>query len=78
MEKKILRKNKIVAEVTFKGQDMVLEEEVKIYEVSEFSTLPYTQNQKLGNHGKCSFTSNFERSSNLDSENAKKITETKT
>ena len=31
-----------------------------ISEVSEFSILPYTQNRKLGNLGKCSFTSNFE------------------
>ena len=37
---------------------MLLEEKKKISEVSEFSTLPYTQNRNLGNLGKCSFTSN--------------------
>ena len=36
-----------------------------IFEVSEFSILPYTQNQKLGNLGKCSFTSNFDSCYNL-------------
>ena len=50
---------------------MVLEEEVKISEVSEFSILPYTQNRKLGNLGKFSFTSNFERSCNLDAKTTK-------
>ena len=37
MKKKILRKYNFVAEVTFKGYDMVLEEEVKIKnsEISE-------------------------------------------
>ena len=44
MKKNILRKHNFVAEVTFKGQDMVLEEEVKISEVSKFSILLYTQN----------------------------------
>ena len=43
-----------------KGQDMLLEEEKKIFEISEFSILPYTQNRKLGNLGKCSFTSSFD------------------
>ena len=28
----------------------------KISEVSEFSTLPFSENRKLGNLGKCSFT----------------------
>ena len=43
-----------------KNQDMFSLEKVKISEDSEFSILPYTQNRKLGNLGKCSFTSNFE------------------
>ena len=42
--------------------------EVKISEVSEVSILPYTQNRKLRYPGKTLFTSNFERSCNLDSE----------
>ena len=50
---------------------MVLEEEVKISEVSEFSILPYTQNRKLGNLGKFSFTSNFERKYNLNAKTTK-------
>ena len=40
---------------------------VKIYEVSEFSILSYTQNRKLGNLGKCSFTPNFDSGGNLTS-----------
>ena len=48
-----------------KGQDMLLEEKKKISEVSEFSILSYTQNRKLGNLGKCSFTSNFDSSCNF-------------
>ena len=36
-------------------------EKNKISEVSTFSILPYTQNRKLGNLGKFSFTSNFDR-----------------
>ena len=48
-----------------KGQDMLLLKKVKISEVSEFSILSYTQNRKLGNLGKCSFTSNFDSSCNL-------------
>ena len=43
-----------------KGQDMLLLKKVKISEVSEFSILSYTQKRKLGNLGKCSFTSNFD------------------
>ena len=43
-----------------KGQDMLLEEKKKISEIFEFSILCYTQNRKLGNLGKCSFTSNFD------------------
>ena len=42
-----------------------------ISEVSEFSILPYTQNRKLGNLGKCSFTSNFESCCNLRFRNDK-------
>ena len=42
-----------------------------ISEVSEFSILPYTQNRKLGNLGKCSFTSNFDSSCNLRFRNNK-------
>ena len=48
-----------------KGQDMLLEEKKKISEISEFSILPYTQNGKLRNLLKCSFTSNFVSSCNL-------------
>ena len=33
---------------------------MRISKVSEFLILPYTQNRKLGNFGKCSFASNFE------------------
>ena len=51
---------------------MVLEEEVKISEVSEFSVLPYTQNGKLGNLRKCSFASNFGSSCNLKYKNNKR------
>ena len=50
---------------------MVLEEKYKISEASEFSILPYTQNWKLGNLGKCSFTSNFDSSCNLRFRNNK-------
>ena len=50
---------------------MLLEEKKKISEISEFSILPYTQNRKLGNLGKCSFTSNFDSSCNLRFRNDK-------
>ena len=50
---------------------MILLKKVKISEVSEFSILSYTQNRKLGNLGKCSFTSNFDSSSNLRFRNDK-------
>ena len=43
------------------GQDMLLEEKKKTSEVSELSILAYHQNRKLGNFGKFSFTSNFDR-----------------
>ena len=52
-QKKLRRQN-------LKDQDMFWLEKVKIDGVSEFLILPYTQNRKLGNLGKCSFTSNFE------------------
>ena len=54
-----------------KGKDMLLFKKVKICEISEFSILPYTQNRKLGNLGKCSFTSNFHSSCNLRFRNDK-------
>ena len=54
-----------------KNQDMFSLEKVKISEDSEFSILPYTQNRKLGNLGKCSFTSNFDSSCNLRFRNDK-------
>ena len=44
---------------------MLLEEKKKISEVSKFPILPYTQNRKLGNLGKSSFTSNFGSCYNL-------------
>ena len=54
-----------------KAQDMLLEKIKKISEISEFSILPYTQNPKLVNLGKCSFTSNFDGSWNLRFRNNK-------
>ena len=56
-----------------KGQDMLLEEKKKISEVSEFSILPYTQNRKLGNLRKFSFSSNFDSSCNLSCKNNEKV-----
>ena len=56
---------------------MLLEEKQKIPEIPEFSILSYTQNRKLGNLGKFSFTSNFDSSCNLRFKNNKKISETK-
>ena len=53
---------------------MVLEQEVKISKVSEFSILPYTHNRKVGNLGKFSFASSFERSCNLDTKATKRYT----
>ena len=50
---------------------MLLEENMKISEVSEFSILPYTQNRKLGNLGECSFTSIFDNCCNLRFRNDK-------
>ena len=44
---------------------------MKISEVSEFSILSYTQNRKLGNLGRCSFTSNFDSSCDLRFRNDK-------
>ena len=54
-----------------KGQDMLLEEKNKISEISEFFILSYSQNRKLGNLGKCSFTSNFDSSCNVRFRNDK-------
>ena len=48
-----------------KGQYMLLEEKKKISEISEFSILSYSQNRKLGNLEKCSFTSIYDSSFNL-------------
>ena len=56
---------------------MLLEENKKISEVSEFSILPYTQIRRLGNLQKFCFTSNFESSCNLRCKNDKKLTEKK-
>ena len=53
---------------------MLLEEKNKISEVSEVSILLCTQNRKLGNLGKCSFTSNFDSSCNLRCKSDKKLT----
>ena len=50
---------------------MLLEEKYKICKVSEFLILPYTQNEKLGNLGKCLFTSNFHICCNLRFRNGK-------
>ena len=50
---------------------MLLEEKKKISEISEFPILAYTQNRKLGNLGKCSFTSNYDSSCNLKFRNDK-------
>ena len=49
-------KNELRQKLT--GQDRLLEGQKNISEVSEFSILPDTQNQKLGNLGKRSFTLN--------------------
>ena len=46
-----------------------------ISEVSEFSIWPYTQNQKLGNLGKFSFTSIFDSIRNSRSKYQKKMTQ---
>ena len=50
----------------------------KISEVSKFSILPYIQNRKLGNLGKCCFTSSFDSSCNVRCKNDKNLTETTT
>ena len=44
---------------------MVLEEKVKISQVSKFSILHYTQNQELGNLAKFTFNSDFNSSCNF-------------
>ena len=56
---------------------MLLEEKYNISEVFKFSILSYTQNRKLGNLGKCSFTLNLDSSCNVRCQNDKKLTETK-
>ena len=56
---------------------MLSEEKRKLSEVAEFSILTYTQNRKLGNLGKFSFTLNFGSSCNLSCKNDKKLTEAK-
>ena len=61
-----------------KCQDMLLKEKKGISEISEFSILSYTQNRKLGNLGKCSFTSNFDSSCNFRCKSDKKLNEAKT
>ena len=50
---------------------MLLEEKKKISEDSEFSIFPCTQNRKLRNLEKCSFTSNFDGCCNLRFRNGK-------
>ena len=49
------RNNKNELRQNVKGQDMLLEEKMKIPEDLKFSILPCIQNQKLRNLGKCSF-----------------------
>ena len=71
------KRQKINWDKNFKGQDILLEEKMKVFEISKFSILSYTQNRKFGNLGKCSFTSNFGSSCNLRCKNDKKLTETK-
>ena len=71
MKKNILRKHNFLVELTILKVRTWLQEEVKISEVSEFSILSYTQNRKLGNLGKCSFTSNFDSCCNLRFRNNK-------
>ena len=44
---------------------MLLVEKVKTFEVSELSFSPNIQNRKLGNLGKCFFTSSFDSCCNL-------------
>ena len=50
---------------------MLLGEKKKISEISDFSILPYTQNRKLGDLRKCSFTLPFDNSCNLRFRNDK-------
>ena len=65
------RNNKNELRQKLKSQDMLLEEKKKVSEISEFSILPYTQNRKLGDLGKCSFTSDFDSCCNLRFRNDK-------
>ena len=59
------KNDKKLTETTTTGQYMLLEVKKKNSKVSEFSILPYTQIRKLGNLGKCCFTSNFVSSCNF-------------
>ena len=58
----MLNKNKAYININIKK---------KIFEVSEFSIFPYTQNRNLGNLGKVSVTSNFDSCCNLRFRNDK-------
>ena len=49
-----------------------MQEKNEISEISDFSTLPYIQYQKLGNLEKLPFNSNFASSCNLRFKNDKK------
>ena len=50
---------------------MVLQEEVKISEIFQFSILSYNQNRKLRDLGKCSLPSNFGTCCNLSAKTTK-------
>ena len=65
------RNNKNELRQKIKVWYMLLEEKKQISEVSEFSILPYTQNWKLRNLGKCSFTLICDSCCNLSSRNNK-------
>ena len=57
---------------------MLAEEIVGISKVSKFSIFFFTQDRKLGNLGKCSFTWNFNSTCNLRYKNEKKLTDAET
>ena len=59
------------------GQAVLPEEKEKIPEVSKFPILSYTQNRKLLNLGKGSFTLNFDSSFSLSCKSDKKLSEAK-
>ena len=50
---------------------MLLKEKNKMPEVSDFSVLPYIQNRKIGNLGKCFLTLKLDSCCNLSSETTK-------